>query len=95
MERISTEYKINKNTFAVSDVGPTLFDFFRDDPRRKSWEDFDERSQEKYFKDGYELFLVRLHEFKRLDRRATVNEEKELRFMLDALLAAKEFLSDK
>ena len=54
-------------------------------------EDFDER----YFDHGFELFEKRLRHFKQIKRKLTEAEEKELRFMLEALIEAKNHLNDE
>ena len=47
---------------------------------------------QRYFTHGYEIFSARLAELKRMERPLTNQEERELRFMLDALISAKRSL---
>lgn len=42
-----------------------------------------------YWEDLHRVFLRRLEEIKRLPRRLTASEEKELRFMTEELIRAK------
>jgi hypothetical protein len=85
LERI---YKIAGNNFLVS--SGALLDrpgFVCDD-----LEDFDEQRMREYFKNSWAIFVERLRRFKYLQRRLTPLEEKELKFMLEALISAKNIL---
>lgn len=53
-----------------------------------------ELSVRRYFDLSYGIFLKRLKELKNLRRRLKPEEEKELRFMIDALIDAKHLLYD-
>lgn len=57
----------------------------------RDWEEFGEKDLSAYFENAYALFLERLDIFRRLPRPLNAEEEKELRFMFDALIEAKEF----
>ena len=50
---------------------------------------------EKYFNDSYNIFVKRLNGFRDSKRGLNASEEKELRFMFEALINAKKFLHDK
>ena len=47
---------------------------------------------EKYFNDSYSIFVKRLNEFRDSKHILNASEEKELRFMFEALINAKKFL---
>ena len=53
------------------------------------WEDFDASSMSAHFNTAYETFMNRLKELRNLKRALNSKEEKELKFMLEALIAAK------
>lgn len=59
----------------------------------EKWEEFDRDSVPKYFEKGFKKFRERLAELEAPDRVLTSKEEKELRFMLDALIEAKHILN--
>lgn len=57
--------------------------YFRD------WEDFGPKNLPEYFDKGYQIFCKRLQEFSKLERTLEAQEERELTFMLDSLIHAK------
>lgn len=59
---------------------------------REGWEDFSEYHIQQYFDKNYEMFLGVLQSFSRMDRGLTTGEQKELTFMLEALIDAKNIL---
>ena len=59
----------------------------------RDWEDFGEKDLPVYFEKAYSIFLRRMEVMRRLDRPLNKQEEKELRFMLDALVEAKHAMS--
>jgi len=59
----------------------------------EKWEEFGEQSLSKYFEKGMKKFKFKLEEFENLQRPLTQAEEKELRFMLDALIEAKQIIN--
>lgn len=58
----------------------------------EKWEEFGEQSVAKYFEKGMKKFQSKLETFENLERPLTQVEEKELRFMLEALIEAKQIL---
>ncbi|GEM_PF-4756825 len=88
-------YKITKSDFALlHGAFPSLL--LRDDVSAgDSWERFDEESLKEYFGKGYGIFLARLEEFRSLTRPLSREEEKELKFMLEALVTAKNTLESR
>ncbi|HUZ92785.1 MAG TPA: hypothetical protein VNG29_02175 [Candidatus Paceibacterota bacterium] len=58
------------------------------------WEDFGEQDLDAYFNGGYATLLSRLEAFRDLPRPLTAEENKELRFMLEALIEAKRVLTN-
>lgn len=58
----------------------------------EKWEEFDRDSVPKYFEKGLKKFRERLADLETPGRVLTSQEEKELRFMLDALIEAKQLL---
>ena len=48
----------------------------------------------RYFNNAQKIFTGRIQKLTAFDYRVTVDEEKELHFMLDALLSAKQLLRD-
>ncbi|MDP2598791.1 MAG: hypothetical protein Q8P49_03100 [Candidatus Liptonbacteria bacterium] len=59
-----------------------------------AWESFDEQKLRGYFENGFRVFLSRLEEFQSFGQPLTVQKEKELKFMLEALIAAKKTLGE-
>ncbi len=59
----------------------------RDAPKSR-----DRYSTRRYFEISYGIFLKRLGELKSLKRRLTAEEAKELQFMMNALIDAKNLL---
>lgn len=58
------------------------------------WEMFDEQKLQSYFENGQRIFLSRLGELGDPSHSLTSRKEKELRFMLEALIAAKKTLEE-
>lgn len=58
----------------------------------RDWEDFGDKDLPVYFEKAHAIFLRRLEHMRDLDRSLTEREEKELRFMLDAVIAGKQAL---
>jgi len=58
------------------------------------WEEFDERKLEEYFEKSYGIFMSRLQEFREAKHQLTTKEEKELKFMLEALIDVKKSLRE-
>jgi len=79
-------YKIKERIQILSDGFPETAALLRDEPN--------EIDIEKYFRDSFEVFLERLKAF-RVASSFTNEEEKQLRFMLEALIAAKQILSEE
>lgn len=84
-------YRINKRDYVISSDGLA---FPRPSLLRDHWEDFDQDGLIKYFDKNYAKFLERLHKFKELKRQVNTQEEAELKFMLDALIQAKNNLEE-
>ena len=63
----------------------------------KDWvgEEGEQISIRTYFNNAHTMFTDRIKKLGTADHAITINEEKELRFMFDALLYAKGLLSDK
>jgi len=61
----------------------------------EDWEDFNPKNLVEYFDKGYEILRGRLEEFKALKRPLTETEDQELKFMLDALIHAKNSLYEQ
>ena len=59
------------------------------------WEDFNPKNLVEYFDKGYEVLRQRLEEFKTLQRPLTEMEDQELKFMLEALIHAKNSLYEQ
>lgn len=59
----------------------------------EKWEEFSKESVPKYFEKGMKKFRQRLDQLENLDRSLTDQEEKELRFMLDALIEARQIMN--
>ncbi len=55
---------------------------------RESSDEFTKSNIKKYFDESYQTLLSQLNNFKNLPRALTLIEEKELQFMLQALLSA-------
>ena len=68
------EYALTNNTLTLNDLAAKPIS----DPFMVS-----------YMDDLHRVFTRRLEEMKRLPRRLTASEEKELRFMVDELIRAK------
>lgn len=52
------------------------------------------RQTEEYFHNSYEIFAGHLERFRNMKRGLTEEEEKEMRFMLEALISAKNILEE-
>ena len=75
--------KYQKFIFERKYIIPSGIMFFRDG------EDFGPKNLPEYFNKGYQIFSRRLEEFKNLERPLEAEEERELTFMLEALIQAK------
>lgn len=85
-------YQMTTPDFIVlTDDNPVSFPLLLHD----KWEDFNEERLQEYFQKSYEIFLNRLKEFQNLKRPLSTREEKELTFMLEALMNAKNSLCRK
>ena len=62
---------------------------------REKWEEFNETSVPKYFNKGVKKFLLKIDELSTLNRSLTEQEQKELRFMLEALIEANHGMYSK
>lgn len=60
--------------------------------RDSSWQSEPAQNLQNFFDNGYILFLQRIDALRQLQRPLTATEEKELRFMLEALMDAKNSL---
>lgn len=80
-----------QNDFVVSSGGvmslPQLL--------KEKWEQFGEQSVPKYFDKGMKKFTQKLEEFSQLERKLTAEEQKELQFMLEALIEANQGMYSK
>ena len=65
--------------------------FIEDRPKRE----FNDEDVKKYFQNGFNIFLARLNDLKELNRELTPTEQKEMKFMLEALIDAKNYLGCK
>jgi len=70
------EYALKENLF-----------IFRDEDRPKH-----ERNLKRYFESSYKVFLTRMEQFREQEGVPNAEEEKEIRFMVEALLEAKQLL---
>jgi len=62
---------------------------------KEKWEEFNETSVPKYFDKSLKKFLLKIDELSTLNRSLTEQEQKELRFMLEALIEANQALYPK
>ncbi len=85
---------MNNTTYRIANINQLLADsklpqlpIFVGEYRREG--------MKSYFEAGYTLFEKRLTEFHDLKRPLTAEEEKELNFMLSALISAKNILEER
>ena len=60
--------------------------------KEAGWEKFSPTQLPVYFEDGFGIFENRLQKFRKLERVMTYEEERELQFMLESLIHAKNAL---
>ena len=80
-------YKINPADFVISHAQFGFPGLLRD-----GWDKLGRQYVQSYFDRGYKMFLERLELLKDMQRQPTEYERKELAFMLEALMDAKEML---
>ena len=80
-----------QNDFIVSSGGVMSFPLVL----REKWEQFDEASVPKYFDKAVKKFLLKMDELAKLERPLSTKEQKELRFMLEALIEANQAMHAK
>jgi hypothetical protein len=62
---------------------------------KEKWEEFNTTSVPKYFDKGIKKFLLKIDQLSKLNRPLSQEEQKELRFMLEALIEANQTMYPK
>lgn len=84
-------YTLERKSYAVSSGAPSPFYMLYDAP---SWEAFSEADLEEHFDNIHALFLDRITELQDPLHTLSLYEERELLFMLEALVQVKKMLQE-
>lgn len=68
--------------------------FLLHDNHQNDLKDFDEDDLKLYFENGCRIFTDRFKKFQSWERKVSADEEKELKFMIESLVHAKNNLYD-
>jgi len=82
---------LNHNTITNENSFAALHSFLINDKADDTLDaNFDEEKRGEYFEAAYQLFMMRCDTLHNTNARLTQDDEKELRFMLDALIHARQ-----